>query len=68
MQSPSVPSLTYLFPRAQLGPGGTARTNCPIAESEFLLARLQTIKVGGRRLVTREALDALLGASNECVG
>jgi len=25
--------------------------------------RLQTIKVGGRRLVTREALDALLGAS-----
>ena len=29
--------------------------------------RLQTIKVGGRRLVTREALDALLGASDECV-
>jgi excisionase family DNA binding protein len=25
--------------------------------------RLQTIKVGGRRLVTREALDALLGVS-----
>jgi excisionase family DNA binding protein len=25
--------------------------------------RLHTIKVGGRRLVTREALDALLGAS-----
>jgi hypothetical protein len=29
--------------------------------------RLQTIKVGGRRLVAREALDALLGASDECV-
>jgi excisionase family DNA binding protein len=29
--------------------------------------RLQTNKVGGRRLVTREALDALLGASDECV-
>jgi excisionase family DNA binding protein len=29
--------------------------------------RLQTIKIGGRRLVTREALDALLGASDECV-
>jgi excisionase family DNA binding protein len=29
--------------------------------------RLQTIKIGGRRLVTREALDALIGASDECV-
>ena len=29
--------------------------------------RLQTIKVGGRRLVTREALDALLGASGMAV-
>jgi excisionase family DNA binding protein len=30
--------------------------------------RLQTIKVGGRRLVTREALDALLGVSGADVG
>jgi excisionase family DNA binding protein len=29
--------------------------------------RLQTIKIGGRRLITREALDALIGASDECV-
>jgi hypothetical protein len=29
--------------------------------------RLQTIKIGGSRLVTREALDALIGASDECV-